>query len=426
MITKASEKGQALILITLAAVGLFSFAALAIDGTRVFSEKRHAQNAADTSALAGALAYTRADDDDDFDAVITTAAESRATSNGFDDGATNDVTVVITDAPSADCPANTDGKEITVNIVFYMNTTFTRVIGRNEVTGAVTATSRACGSYHGPPFNGNAIVSLAPSGVGFDAHGTPDWTITGGGIYVNSDNRNPTAAAICGGSAGITAPSITVVGETDFTCSTVNIASTNENTGNQISYSTYSALFPREPACDGTATFSGGQWHPEAGKDGSQVNINGSMDFAPGLYCVTNSPVNDVDTLTGSEVTFYMMRSDFRMILNGNGEGIDATAPTSGEYRGVLIYLAPQVDANGNLIMTQELDLRGNGSGDLIGTIIAPSADVTMFGNSGTGAYNSQVIGYQVDAGGNADITIHYQAAENYQATLPNTLTLLK
>src|SRR5687768_10027078 len=127
MITKASEKGQALILITLAAVGLFSFAALAIDGTRVFSEKRHAQNAADTSALAGALAYTRADDDDDFDAVITTAAESRATSNGFDNGATNDVTIVITDTPSADCPANTDGKEITVNIVFYMNTTFTRV-----------------------------------------------------------------------------------------------------------------------------------------------------------------------------------------------------------------------------------------------------------------------------------------------------------
>ena len=46
----SSEKGQALIIITFAAVILFGFAALAIDGSMVFSDKRHAQNAADTSA----------------------------------------------------------------------------------------------------------------------------------------------------------------------------------------------------------------------------------------------------------------------------------------------------------------------------------------------------------------------------------------
>jgi len=56
MFIKASEKGQALILIALAAIGLFAFTALAIDGSRVYSDKRHAQNAADTAALAGALA----------------------------------------------------------------------------------------------------------------------------------------------------------------------------------------------------------------------------------------------------------------------------------------------------------------------------------------------------------------------------------
>jgi hypothetical protein len=70
--------------------------------------------------------------------------------------------------------------------------------------------------------------------------------------------------------------------------------------------------------------------------------------------------------------------------------------------------------------------MRGNGSGNVVGTIIAPSANVTMFGNSGTGAINSQVIGYHVDAGGNADITVAYQANDNYQAALPITLTLLQ
>ena len=59
MYNKNSEKGQALVIIALSAVGLFAFTALAIDGSRVFSDRRHAQNAADTAALAAALAKIR-------------------------------------------------------------------------------------------------------------------------------------------------------------------------------------------------------------------------------------------------------------------------------------------------------------------------------------------------------------------------------
>ena len=40
------ERGQALIVITLAAVGLFAVTGLAIDGSAKFSDRRHAQNAA--------------------------------------------------------------------------------------------------------------------------------------------------------------------------------------------------------------------------------------------------------------------------------------------------------------------------------------------------------------------------------------------
>lgn len=71
------------------------------------------------------------------------------------------------------------------------------------------------------------------------------------------------------------------------------------------------------------------------------------------------------------------------MKFNGGGN-LTASAPTSGEYKGVLMYLAPQV-SNGVLLNTQALDMRGNGTGNVVGTIIAPSADVTMFGNSGAG-----------------------------------------
>src|SRR5574338_671692 len=73
------ERGQALILIVFAAVGLFAFAALAIDGSRVFSDRRHAQNAADTAVMAAALAKVRGLD-------YAAAAQTRAVTNGFQNG----------------------------------------------------------------------------------------------------------------------------------------------------------------------------------------------------------------------------------------------------------------------------------------------------------------------------------------------------
>jgi Flp pilus assembly protein TadG len=417
MVNKASEKGQALILITLAAVGLFAFAALAIDGSMAFSDERHAQNAADTAALAGALKYARGGDT----TAINTIAQERATANGYDNGDSNNVTIAITNVPSGECPGGTPGKDITVTINSFVNTTFSKVIGRDMIENAVIATSRSCGSLYGPMFNGNAIVSLAPSGTGFDAHGTPDWNITGGGIFVNS---NSYSAATCGGSAGVHAPSVTAVGGTSFDCHSVDIEEVEQNTGQQLTYSNYSSLFPRQPLCNGIATQSGGEWHPQSGADGSRVAFSGDMDFEPGLYCVTNSPGSFHGEIEGTGVTFYVMSANFSMKFNGGGN-MTASAPTSGEYKGVLMYLAPQV-LNGVLLNTQAIDMRGNGSGDIVGTIIAPSADVTMFGNSGTSAINSQIIAYQVDSGGNADITVAYHANDNFKSSQPATLTLLR
>ncbi|MEP6895891.1 MAG: pilus assembly protein TadG-related protein, partial [Chloroflexota bacterium] len=92
MINKHTEKGQALIVIALAVVVLFGFAALAIDGSRVFSDRRHAQNAADTAALAAALARTRGND-------LFVIGAARATSNGYTDSDT-DHDVKITAVPT--------------------------------------------------------------------------------------------------------------------------------------------------------------------------------------------------------------------------------------------------------------------------------------------------------------------------------------
>src|SRR5215211_1320151 len=95
---KLAERGQALILIALAAIGLFGMAGLAIDGSAKFSDRRHAQNAADTAALAAALAKVQAQKQGSSNGAIQTAltlaALDRAASNGYDDNlVTNNVEV---------------------------------------------------------------------------------------------------------------------------------------------------------------------------------------------------------------------------------------------------------------------------------------------------------------------------------------------
>jgi hypothetical protein len=423
-----TERGQALILIAFAAIALFAIAGLAIDGSNQFSDRRHAQNAADTAVLAGSLSLLR-----NQTSVVSGSTQqwqvdalSRAASNGYDrDLVSNRVWVYKCSDSAADVnslrfespvdcgPYEGQSDYIEVVITSNINTTFARVIGINQMHNTVHAIGLADSGYNGPAFNGNALVSLIKSQNGFDATGTPKWTITGGGIYVNSSSSS---AATCGGNAGVTSPSVTTVGGIGFSCHTVNVPTMTTGAA-QLSYADYASWFPRQPVCNGTASKSGSQWHPQSGTDGSRVAFNGDMDFAPGLYCVTNSPGTFHGEITGTGVTFYVMNSNFQMKFNGGGS-LTASAPTSGEYKGVLMYLAPQVDANGNLLRTQDMDMRGNGSGNITGTIIAPSASVTMFGNSGS-HYYSQVIANKIDAGGTADISIIYQQGDNWIVNLP-------
>jgi Flp pilus assembly protein TadG len=49
---KKSEVGQAMIFIVIGFIVILGFVGLAIDGGMVFSDRRHAQNAADASSLA--------------------------------------------------------------------------------------------------------------------------------------------------------------------------------------------------------------------------------------------------------------------------------------------------------------------------------------------------------------------------------------
>ena len=434
------ERGQALIIIVLAAVGLFMVAGLAIDGSAKFSDRRHAQNAADAAALAGSLANLNGD------SLWRIVAVDRALENGYDDDhVTNEVEVYTCDEAGASCGAY-DGSpdHVQVIITSKVDTYFARVLGINETQNTVQAV--ALTRKGGPLFNGASIVSLNPnpncsggSGVGggsVDVGGNGEIHLNGGGIFVNSSSScgytrtSCSVKLITANGANISSAGSEIVNE----CSSEAPVPTNE-TEEQVSVP-HEVYMPDKPAecnqtalapnlidkdSDGTET-----WliHPGYYTDFPQAGLvpnNKNIILEPGVYCV-NSDIawsgSTFKSLDGSSgVTIY--------IMSGHKFGTNINSPivlnpsSSGEYAGYLIII------DGNQGSIEDCKINGGSYLDMNGTIFAPYCNVTINGDSSTESkFNAQIIGWDIKLNGNNIISFTYNPSVN--AELKRRIGLMK
>lgn len=401
----SSEKGQALILITFAIIALVGFTALAVDGGRAFEEKRHAQNAADTAALAAALAYQQGGN-------ISTTAQERAASNGYDDnGATNDVTVTVTNiaAGSGLCPGDADGKEITVDIATTINNTFARVLGRNSTTSVVTATTRTCSFIVTEPFGGAAIAGLSPSttSCAYDSgqSNSAHWTLKGGGIFSNgcAHSKNGDSVTLDPGEC------VATVGNAyNFTCMQPH------QTSKAVNYpADVLAMMPENP-CDGTPGDVG-------------LPQGSGSTFSNGVYCISDLDALDKEDIVLNNATLYVTDMEFSLKFAGSG-GFNGSPTASGPYAGYYMIVAynptPCPDYNSKNVQT--MVLRGNSGGTFSGTILAPSACIDIRGNGEPSGIHTQIIGYNITSNGNAEVYINYNPNPNLQTPIDPTITLEK
>ena len=414
MIIKASEKGQALILITLAAIGLFAFAALAIDGSMAFSNKRHAQNAADAASLAGALSYAREGNTTNLESL----ALARAKANGYENisGDTSTVvTVTVTDVPQAeDCPGEAVGKDITVNIVSHMNTTFSKIVGRETIASGATATARACGFKLVPLFDGNAIVGLSTTApCAFDTgNGSAQWKVKGGGIFSNGCAFSKNAGSVTFINPG-TCVSSSNGASGSWSCTPQATAA--------YSWSEYVlGIMPPDP-CDGTA-----------GDVGIPVDENGPPNFSNGVYCIDNFDALDSQDITLNNATLYVTDAQFSLKFAGGG-GLFGTATQSGTYQGSEDYAGYYIVVEPAAVCTkfsdnhhQVIEWRGNGEGTFYGTILAPSACLDLRGNGHADGMHTQLIGWIVGSNGTADTYVNYDAEENHQIPISPSISILE
>lgn len=475
MLYKKSEKGQALVFIALAAVGLFAFTALSVDGGMVFSDRRHAQNAADTAALAAALARVRAQANPDQAAVDS--GLDRAASNGYDDnGTTNIVEVHICDESVAMAdycrqlgvpPADDPSDYVLVKITSYVRTTFARIIGWTQVENRVTAISKAKLGGPSPVFDGSALVALARTGSPtIRNNGNINLDINNSGVF---DNSADSCSFGLGGNSTVNADTGYTIASGGTHC--ISGGSMQGNVlndsmyqpGTQMEYPPNLNIPDPSISCSGNGSTDPATGTVFPGNFASDPNFNhGFYTFLPGNYCfnaglsiggsaVVTANYVDIKVTSGEFNVTSTLNCDYILVHIAGGSGIRVnghadvvctnatffattgsislegtgantyTAPTAGahqEYANLLIYMP-----YGN---TSALKITGNSSTEMTGSIIGVSAPVTISGNSGATGFHSSITGYTIDILGGSNTIINYVPEEQFTVLDPSSIGLTK
>jgi len=479
-----SQKGQALILIALAMVGLVGFTALTVDGGRVLSDRRHAQNAADTSVLAAALAKIQGKPD------YKNYAVDRATSNGYTTGANGaTVDVNLCSESGINCvglPSGANTSEyIQVRITSIVSTTFARVVGRQTVTNVVTAIARAQGSSSSGSFFGGAGMVATKSGNSnqcFLLNGGAQVNMINTGVFINCSGSQ---AIFMNGGADLSMDTNgQVVGCYAYNGGATFDPITCSAPAQTIDANTFASV-PKTlppPTCSSNGTVSGNTYSPG---NFSGLTINSTSTFNPGVYCVSgsfningqatiNGPTGTVQFVLGNtslnmsaspntfnDVEFYTNNGNVTLNANGtldanrlrffstgtgnfNANSANATLTSGNAYMyfngGNLTWngntqidlkAPPQGDPFGGLLIqmpwsnTNSVIFNGGSNVKLQGTILVPHSDVTFNGGSGF-VLNGQVIGYTFIANGNSTQDITYVASQNYNPPNDPTIELTK
>jgi len=402
-----SERGQVLVIIVLTMFGLVGITGLAIDGSRAYSDRRHAQNAADTAALAAALAYIRTPGED-----WTAVGFSRAASNGYDDNETTNFVDVY--HPPVEGPYTGNTEYVQVKITSHIGTLFGGVIGIEQITNTVQAVARVDPPVFTELYDGHAVVGLAPHTCkAVKYQGNANTTLTGGGLFVNSD-CDQAAFFNNSSSAYLTAPSLTVVGDEDHKVGALNVPTINENATDQArSYPPREYVLPNpecvEDAAKNGETLSPGNWSGTFPPAGVKY-------LESGVYCVNSGDfrLNASDYLEGHGVFIWMESGEVRW--NG-GATVKLYAPVTGPYANLLLYL-PITNSNG-------VTLNGNSGSGLEGTILAPASPIDIQG-TGEAGVTGQIIGFTVDLGGTSGVDVHYDKNKTWDALTSPSIELMQ
>jgi hypothetical protein len=278
---------------------------------------------------------------------------------------------------------------------------FSAVLGNRTAT----LTARSIVGYM-PPNNGGCIYVIAPTGSAMTSNGNTQVT-TGCGIWVNSND--PTAINLSGGNTTITVTNpqnkVQIVGGYNCYGGTTGCIMPAPMTGAASSGDPMAGISaPNPTACTPIPSIGSGTTTMNPGTYCGSLSLNGSQNLVmnPGNYifkstgsnCGFSASANS--NVTGNGVFMYF-DDDCSVSFTGNGN-INLSAPTSGQYQGVLMF-----QRRGN---TTSSALTGGAGQVLNGVLYFPSALLHYSGGSSSNISNSAstIVAYNLQMGGNTYI----------------------
>ena len=424
------EKGQIVIILVLAFVGILGFVAVALDGGMIYSDRRYDQNAADASALAGAGVAAQYLENNAInwtnfkcsDATVQAAedlavakAQERAAANNFTiDSTLDNQHGVVVNCVDDDWTGSYNEKylEVQVMVSSDVKTSFAHLFYNGPIRNTVEAVARI--RPRTSMTFGYAIAALredcpnsTTGGVHFDGGGgeSENVTIFNGGIFsaacmtgngnvaVYSDtevgNYYTTDLSLVGGALVSPLPKKATADLPDFSLDPPNCSGLT----NYGSVKKPDAAHPIEPGIYSSIT----------------VGNNDELVMNPGLYCVGIFKMTGGE-VTGSGVTIYMNGTSKNDVFSVNGGTINLESPGDDSHapavKGLLLYMGHASSVN----------LGGNAESYYMGTVYAPNALIDVGGTSGVNpTYSTQLIGDTVIVHGSATIEINFDLTSIFQ-----------
>lgn len=399
----ADTRASTALLFSLSLPVLVGTAGLGVETGYWYFKQRELQTAADVAAIAGAVEKRAGNTSTAIDAAATT----EAIEHGFEKGVG---TIDVNDPPSSGAYQNARSVEVLLTMPA------TRFFSKIFSDETVTLKARGVARYED---GGQAcILALDP-----DASGAV--TFTGNavslinGCNVMSNSLSDTSLIVTG-SADITMPCALAAGSVsvDEGLTLTDCPEPQQNVPpaadpfKDLPEPDLTGPCLTMPSGNGAETLSPGRYCGGG-------SLKGDKTLSPGVYVIDGGDfkINASANVVGEGVTFYFT-DDATADFNGTAS-VELSAPTSGTYKGVLMY-----GARNNSNTTSKFN--GTADSKMTGALYFPSQSVSFSGNFSGENGCMRLVARTIDFTGSADFNSDCTAEGLIDMPLPGRVSLVE